>query len=259
MTPFTHLFISKSRKVNFELSLIIRDLVNVPLVSGYYYVNWKLKNASHTSGSTERVHIKDHQVTWNHPINTLVQLVINKQQILGGCDLKLEIYKKGDKEELGSLTINLSEYAGSGVTTERYLLQNCKFNSTIKLSLRMNVKADSVNNNAIIPLFQTPPLSRQQIFKDIPTIVHQRLERSKKSSSNTTNNEEINSRTITSNSSKKSPLPPPLLLHTVRKSQSVISLPNYCRLQNSSFEEPSPIDFVEQLFAAKPNSLRVQS
>ncbi|KAI8367980.1 hypothetical protein EDC96DRAFT_505953 [Choanephora cucurbitarum] len=54
MTPFTHLFVSKSRKVNFELSLIIRDLVNVPLVSGYYYVNWKLKNASHTTGTTER-------------------------------------------------------------------------------------------------------------------------------------------------------------------------------------------------------------
>ncbi|CAO3613632.1 unnamed protein product [Mucor hiemalis] len=167
-----------------------------------------------------RIHIKDHQVTWNHPINTLIQLVINKQQILGGCDLKLEIYKKGDKEELGSLTINLSEYAGSGVTTERYLLQNCKFNSTIKLSLRMNVKADSVNNNTIIPLFQTPPVSRQQIFKDIPTIVHQRLERSKKSNAN---NEDINSKTITLNNGKKS-LPPPLLLHTVRKSQSVISL-----------------------------------
>lgn len=54
LTPFTHLFISKNRKINFELSLIIRDLVNVPLVSGYYYVNWKLKNASHTTGTTER-------------------------------------------------------------------------------------------------------------------------------------------------------------------------------------------------------------
>lgn len=87
----------------------------------------------------------------------------------------------------------------------------------------MNVKADSVNNNTMIPLFQTPPLSRQQIFKDIPTIVHQRLERSKKTLPNT-NYEEINSRTMTSNNKKKSPLPPPLILHTVRKSQSVISL-----------------------------------
>lgn len=54
MTRFTNLFVSKNRKVNFELSIIIRDLVNIPLVSGYYYVNWKLKNASHTSGTTER-------------------------------------------------------------------------------------------------------------------------------------------------------------------------------------------------------------
>lgn len=79
-----------------------------------------------------RIPIKDHQVTWNHPINTMVQLVVNKQQILGNCELKLEIYQKGGKE-IGSLLINLSEYAGSGVTTERYLLQNCKFNSTIKV------------------------------------------------------------------------------------------------------------------------------
>ncbi|KAG2202285.1 hypothetical protein INT47_010733 [Mucor saturninus] len=215
MTPFTHLFISKSRKVTFELSLILRDLVNVPLVSGYYYVNWKLKNATHTTGSTARIPIKDHQVTWNHPINTMVQLVVNKQQILGNCELKLEIYQKGGKE-IGSLLINLSEYAGSGVTTERYLLQNCKFNSTIKLSLRLNIKADPVNN--VITQFQNPPLSRQQIFKDIPTIVRQ-----------------------TSKSS-----PPPL----IRRSESAMSLPKYCKI-NTTSQDPSPADLVEQLFAAK--------
>lgn len=79
-----------------------------------------------------RVHIKDHQITWNHPINTMVQLVINKQQVLNDCELKLDIYQKGGKE-IGTLSVNLSEYAGLGVATERYLLQNCKFNSTIKV------------------------------------------------------------------------------------------------------------------------------
>ncbi|OBZ89832.1 hypothetical protein A0J61_02130 [Choanephora cucurbitarum] len=222
MTPFTHLFVSKSRKVNFELSLIIRDLVNVPLVSGYYYVNWKLKNASHTTGTTERVHIQDHQVTWNHPINTMIQLIINKQQVLSNCELKLEIFQKGGKE-IGSLSINLSEYAGLGVTTERYLLENCKFNSTIKLSLRMNIKSD------LMPQFQTPPLSRKQIFKDIPTVVKERKELSKKSYT------------------QAKLVPPPLSL---RKSQSAISLPKYCKLQSFT-EEPSPIDVVENLFAVK--------
>lgn len=62
----------------------------------------------------------------------MIQLVTNKQQILSTCELKLEIHQKGGKE-IGSLSINLSEYAGSGVTTERYLLQDCKYNSTIKV------------------------------------------------------------------------------------------------------------------------------
>jgi hypothetical protein len=59
MTPFKNLFISKSRKVNFEVGVIIRDIANVPLVSGSYYVNWKLKHASHPAGSTARYIIVD--------------------------------------------------------------------------------------------------------------------------------------------------------------------------------------------------------
>lgn len=52
--PFSRLFVSKDRKIDFELTILIQDLTNVPLVSGLYYVKWKLKNAAHTSGSTVR-------------------------------------------------------------------------------------------------------------------------------------------------------------------------------------------------------------
>ena len=65
------------------------------------------------------------------------QLVINKQHVLGACELKLEIFQElsGGKEthSIGSLTINLSEYADSGVSTRRYLLDQSKFNSTVKV------------------------------------------------------------------------------------------------------------------------------
>ncbi|KAI8884709.1 hypothetical protein K501DRAFT_332511 [Backusella circina FSU 941] len=219
MAPFKNLFISKNRKVNFEVGIIIRDIVNVPLVSGSYYVNWKLKHATHTAGSTARVQIKDHQVIWNHPIATMSQLLIQKQNVLGPCELKLEIYQTAGKE-IGSLVINLSEYAGLGVATERYLLENCKFNSSIKLTLRMNLKSEGSH-------FLTPPLSRKQIFKDIPTIIQERKERTKK--------------VDVSHSIKT--------LHTIRKSQSAMSLPKYCRIQ--AIDEPSPADLVEQLFATK--------
>lgn len=69
----------------------------------------------------------------------MTKLAIDKHQMLNDCELKLEVYQKGGKE-IGSLSINLSEYAGSGVVTERYLLQDCKFNSTIKVKQKKKKK-----------------------------------------------------------------------------------------------------------------------
>lgn len=51
---FSNLFVSKHRKLDFSIQITIHDLANVPLVSGLYHVKWKLKNASHASGSTMR-------------------------------------------------------------------------------------------------------------------------------------------------------------------------------------------------------------
>ncbi|KAI8640339.1 EEIG1/EHBP1 N-terminal domain-containing protein [Parasitella parasitica] len=144
---FPSLFISKDRKIDFELTILIQDLTNVPLVSGLYYVKWKLKNAAHTSGSTARAPIRDHCIFWGHPISTMAQLIVSKQKVLGSCEFRLEVYQElggsRDTIPIGSLTINLSEYASSGLTTRRYLLDKCKFNSTIKLSIKVDKKSHS--------------------------------------------------------------------------------------------------------------------
>lgn len=50
----SQLFISKSRKIDFELSVLFQDLANVPLVSGNYHIKWKIKYADASSGSTAR-------------------------------------------------------------------------------------------------------------------------------------------------------------------------------------------------------------
>lgn len=54
LMPLLHFFVSKHRRIDFEISVLIRDLANVPLVSGLYYVKWRIKHASHSSGITER-------------------------------------------------------------------------------------------------------------------------------------------------------------------------------------------------------------
>lgn len=79
----------------------------------------------------------------------MAHLVISKQHVLGPCEFKLEVYQElggssKDTIPIGSLTINLSEYASSGLTTRRYLLDECKFNSTIKLSIRVDQKSDAL-------------------------------------------------------------------------------------------------------------------
>ncbi|KAI9015669.1 EEIG1/EHBP1 N-terminal domain-containing protein [Phycomyces nitens] len=136
--PLSHFFISKHRKVDYEISILIHDLKNVPLVSGLYHIRWRMKHASHTNGSTQRAPIKDHSIYWNHPISTMVQLVIDKQHVLSQCEFKLEIYQElgsgKEAEMIGSLAVNLAEYATTGLTTRRYLLDQCKFNSTLKVN-----------------------------------------------------------------------------------------------------------------------------
>ncbi|GAN01448.1 hypothetical protein MAM1_0007c00881 [Mucor ambiguus] len=263
---FSRLFVSKDRKIDFELTILIQDLTNVPLVSGLYYVKWRLKNAAHTSGSTVRAPIRDHCIFWGHPISTMAHLVISKQQILGPCELRLEVYQElggsRDTVPIGSLTINLSEYASSGLTTRRYLLDECKFNSTIKLSIKVDQKSDSSIE------FQLPPLKKQQVFTDIPSMITERQERSavfdersmhsahlSTSSYNNMNNSNSSPNAgggRGGNDAAASSLRPqtPIL----RKSQSAMSLPQYCRQVTpfSDTNDPSPTDLVEQLFKSKP-------
>lgn len=52
--PLSHYFIAKHRKVDFQIHLNIQDITNVPLVSGCYFVKWRLRNASVSNGVTAK-------------------------------------------------------------------------------------------------------------------------------------------------------------------------------------------------------------
>ncbi|CAG8587059.1 12488_t:CDS:2 [Acaulospora morrowiae] len=174
MSSLSLLFVPRNRKVEFEVEIIIHELTDVPLVTGLYYVKWKLRNSERPQGMTERVIIKDHRVFWNYRLHNTTQLVIGKDGFLMPCELRLTIKQElsGGREinNIGKLSLNISEYVGLNATNRKYLLQDSKINSTLKLTVNMKQTFGDV-------VFKVPALKRTQIFGGLTGIILEQTER----------------------------------------------------------------------------------
>jgi len=139
----SNLFVPKSRKVIFKAIFTIHDLVNIPHLTGQYYTKWKLKSGGSFHGKTEKIPINEHAVSWEKEfIIDNLTMVIGKDGELMPCILSFTIRKQEvsigkQQESIGTVDINLAEFAGSRINTRRYLLQESKINSTIKISLEL--------------------------------------------------------------------------------------------------------------------------
>nr|CAG8583241.1 13523_t:CDS:2 [Entrophospora candida] len=126
------LFIPRNRKVDFDIEITIEELLNVPLITGLYYVKWKFKQG-------------------RYKIRNSVQLVIGKDNFLLPCELHLSIKQvlNGGKEvsNIGRLKINLSEYVGFTIITRHYLLHESKINSTLKKTQIFNGIAGMISDH----------------------------------------------------------------------------------------------------------------
>ncbi|CAB4390243.1 hypothetical protein RhiirA5_396177 [Rhizophagus irregularis] len=175
MDSLSLLLVPKNRKVEFEVEVFIQELANVPLVTGLYYVKLKLKNGEKSNSMTSRAPIKDHSIFWNYKLENFVQIVIGKDGVLMPCELNLKIKQElnGGKEinNIGKLSLNLSEYVGLNAMTRRYLLQDSKINSTLKLTI--NMKQTIVNSSS----YKVPPLKKTQIFGGIAGVISEQSER----------------------------------------------------------------------------------
>ncbi|KAJ1927439.1 hypothetical protein IWQ60_002946 [Tieghemiomyces parasiticus] len=159
MQALYHWFISKHRLVAFEVRITLHELINVPLVSGNFFVKWRTKSGTAASGCTERAPIADHRVEWNASALKRLDLVIGKDGVLAPCELQLCVKQEMNQEtprNLGVLTVNLAEYAREGRVTRRYLLQESKSNSTIKLTIDMKQVAGDTR-------YKTPALKKNQM------------------------------------------------------------------------------------------------
>lgn len=158
------LLVPKNRRPKFLVHLSIEDLTNIPLVSGLVHVRWHLKDSirSEARGKTERSAIKDHKVEWDYENSWNVRMVIDRSNKLQEAVLIFEVYQEmyGGKERhaLGTLELNLAEYVeNSESSSQRYLLQNSKVNSTLRLGLYLEQLSGDTD-------FEAPELKKAQVF-----------------------------------------------------------------------------------------------
>ncbi|KAL4953426.1 mitochondrial inner-membrane-bound regulator-domain-containing protein [Aspergillus filifer] len=169
-------FVPKNRRPRFELLLRIIDLNNIPLVSGTAYIKWRLPsaNANEHHGSTDKALILDHKASWNYERTLQVRMTIDRDQTLQGCEIQFDVIQEfssgghHEKNLLGRVKLNLSEYVDKSDDDEgivrRYLMQDSKINSTLKVGILVQQMEGDRN-------FTTPPLKSAMAFGGIAGVV----------------------------------------------------------------------------------------
>ncbi|RMZ89340.1 hypothetical protein DV736_g3425, partial [Chaetothyriales sp. CBS 134916] len=176
--------VPKNRKPKFQLTLRIIDLTNIPLVCGTAYVKWHLPSSSAAEhrGKTDKAYIREHRAVWEYVKEIPVRLTIEKHQTLQECEIHFEILQeysggaRGGRVQLGNVKLNLAEYtqipeinssqddSDDGFVTRRYLLQDSKVNSTLKVGIKMEQTEGDIN-------FIAPPLKSAMVNTGIAGVL----------------------------------------------------------------------------------------
>lgn len=174
----------------------IYDLNNVPLVSGHSQVKWHLTGSIHAEhrGRTTKCPIANHRVDYSFvTLVPSIRISIDRNNSLVECPFELEIVQEfalTEKMSLGFVRLNLSEYVeeseaftkdvaspgrkrsnSAGVSPtrpnrdadvvedgiiRRYLLQESKVNSTLKIGILM-IQVDG-ERSYVAPALKTAPV-----------------------------------------------------------------------------------------------------
>ncbi|KAI9702220.1 MAG: hypothetical protein M1820_006302 [Bogoriella megaspora] len=175
----TEVAVPKTRKKpKFELHLKIVDLNNVPLVSGTSFIKWHLPHstAAEHRGRTDKFMIKDHKVSYDYDKIIPIRMTIDKNGMMQDAPIHFEVIQeyssggRGERIQLGNVKLNLAGYVepseaeGEDGIVRRYLMQDSKINSTLKISIFVKQLEGDRN-------FTTPQLKSAPVFGGIAGIM----------------------------------------------------------------------------------------
>ncbi|KAJ6625110.1 N-terminal C2 in EEIG1 and EHBP1 proteins-domain-containing protein [Mycena sp. CBHHK59/15] len=137
-------------------------------------------------GQTPWQPLRDHSVSWEHPLDAVVQMSIERDSThhLHPHPFKLVVMQRviandpntPHNPRLGAVYLDLAEYASSsstpdakGLVTRRYLLRDSKTNATLKLSINITPLPPSGHGSP--PEYNAPPLPHGEILSGITSFL----------------------------------------------------------------------------------------
>ena len=118
------------------------------MVSGTSYVKWHLPSSTSAEhrGRTSKAIIREHKVSWEYEKILPVRLIVDRYGMLQETEIHFEIMQeyssgaRGERIILGNIKLNLAEYVDASDDADdgicrRYLMQESRINSTLKVSL----------------------------------------------------------------------------------------------------------------------------
>uniref|UniRef100_A0A8D0HJU8 EEIG family member 2 n=1 Tax=Sphenodon punctatus TaxID=8508 RepID=A0A8D0HJU8_SPHPU len=157
----------KKKRFKFRVELELDDLSSVPFVNGILFCKVRLLDGGSFSGESSREVVQANCVHWKKKFLFMCKMSASASTgILDPCICRVSVRKelKGGKAyaKLGFADLNLAEFAGSGNTTRRCLLEGYdtkntrQDNSILKVLISMQLMSGD-------PCFKTPPSTAMSI------------------------------------------------------------------------------------------------
>ncbi|XP_069718663.1 EEIG family member 2 isoform X1 [Phaenicophaeus curvirostris] len=161
------LVVMKKKKFKFRVELELDELSSVPFVNGILFCKVRLLHGGSFRGESSREVVQANCVRWKKKFLFMCKISASATTgILDTCICRVSVRKelKGGKAyaKLGFADLNLAEFAGSGNTTRRCLLEGYdtkntrQDNSILKVLINMQLMSGD-------PCFKTPPSTAMSI------------------------------------------------------------------------------------------------
>ncbi|XP_040215828.1 protein FAM102B isoform X3 [Rana temporaria] len=157
----------KKKKFKFRVDFELDELSSVPFVNGILFCKIRLQDGGSFSVESSREVVQANSVHWKKKFSFMCKMSASAASgILDTCFCRVSVRKelKGGKAyaKLGFADLNLAEFAGSGNTIRRCLLEGYdtkntrQDNSILKVGISMQLMSGD-------PCFKTPPSTATSI------------------------------------------------------------------------------------------------